>query len=285
MKKWAKVLLLTTLIALLSQTLPACTAQLGASSSSKQVSAVTPSAPTPTPEPTPDMSASYIYEANPQLTPVNYSSKAILPPSEDMGQEYIDRMIFLCDSTLYGLKWYGLLKDGGETRQIWTGETGTLTLGYQSTVKIVYPEDGAMRTIREAVELKKPEYLIITLGINGISFMDEDYFVREYSSLVTDIREISPDTNIILQSIFPISPTFVHWGDITNAMVTQANGWILRIAEQTGCPYLDTISVLLDDSGNVKEELTAGDGLHFSPDGLNIILNYIRSHAYTPEDR
>lgn len=280
MQKWSKTILLSALITFLSLILSACTTVPADPSPSTKVCTRTI-----IPEPTPDMSASNIYEANPQLTPVDYSSKAILPPSEDMGQEYIDNMVFLCDSTLYGLKWYSLLKDGGDTRQIWTGDSGTLTLAYQSIVEIVYSEDGSMRTIREAVELKKPEFLIITLGINGISFMDEDYFIREYTNLVTDIQEISPDTNIILQSIFPISPSYVHWGKITNAMVTQANSWILRIAEETGCPYLDTISVLLDDSGNVKEEIISGDGLHFTTDGLNIILNYIRTHGYVPKGK
>lgn len=285
MRKSSRTVLLVTLIALLVLVLSACETEQSDPAESADLSAKTMLTTTPTPEVTPDMSAAYIYEANPELTEVDYSSKAILVPTEDMGQEYIDGMFFLCDSTLYGLKWYSLLKDGGDTKQIWTGDEGTLTLGYQSTVEIVYPEDGTMRTIRDAVELKKPEFLIITLGINGVSFMDEDYFVSEYTDLVTDIRELSPDTNIILQSILPISPTFVYWGDITNAMVTQANSWILRIAEEIGCPYLDTISVLLDDSGNVKEELTAGDGLHFSPDGLNIILNYIRTHGYIPDEK
>ena len=33
--------------------------------------------------------------------------------------------------------------------------------------------------------------------------MEEDYFKSEYKMLVEDIKEISPDTKIILQSIFP----------------------------------------------------------------------------------
>lgn len=280
MQKWSKITLLTALFTLLSLVLPACAKEPVEQSPSIEVWTETI-----IPKSTPDMSAAYIYESNPNLTPVDYSSDAILPPSKDMGQEYIDKMVFLCDSTLYGLKWYSLLKDGGDTNQIWTGESGTLTLAYQSVVEIVYPDDGSMRTIREAIKLKKPEFLIITLGINGVSFMEEDYFIREYTDLVTDIQEISPETNIILQSIFPISPTYIYWGKITNDMVTQANSWILQIAEETGCPYLDTISVLLDDSGNVKEELTSGDGLHFSPEGLNIILNYIRTHGYIPKEK
>ena len=67
---------------------------------------------TTTPAPDPDRSAAYIYELNPELTPVNYDSPALLLPSEDMGQEYIDRMTFICDSPTYWLWPLELLSDG-----------------------------------------------------------------------------------------------------------------------------------------------------------------------------
>lgn len=284
MKKFAKATIFAAVM-LLSLTLSACTGAAVPSPDAEESTQPTASpTPTPTPIPTPDASAAYIYEAHPNLTPVDYTSDAILTPTEDAGQEYIDKLIFLCDSTLYGLQWYNVLTapDGGKTKQIWTGDEGTLTLAYVYDTKIVYPEDGTMRTILEAVELKKPEYLVITLGVNGISFMDEEYFKNVYTQLVTDIQTTSPDTIILLQSIFPISPTYKYWSSINNDKVTAANSWVLDIAEQTGCKYLDTISVLMNNDGNAKEELMGGDGLHWAPDGLNLILSYIRTHAYNP---
>lgn len=243
----------------------------------------TPS-PSPTPAPTPDSSAAYIYEQNPELTPVDYSSSAILPPSSDAGQEYIDGITFLGDSTSYGFIFYGSLSGGKDTKQVWTGFRGTMTLSYQSTVGIKDPTDGSEKTIRQCVEQYKPEYMIITLGLNGVSFMDEEYFKTEYKSLVSDIQSLSPDTKLILQSIYPISPLYVHWGSITNEMITAANSWILQIAEENGCPYLDTYSALADAEGNLKPELDSGDGIHLNPNGLNAVLQYIRTHAYIPPE-
>ncbi len=245
--------------------------------------------PTPTPEPTPtpapevDRTAAYIYEANPTLTPVNYDSPALLPPSEDMGQGYIDRITFICDSPTYWLWPRELLSGGKDSKQIWTGPEGTMTLAYQSTYHILDPFDKKQRPIRDVVALHKPDILIIAVGINGISFMDEAYFTKEYKDLVTDIQEISPDTILILQSIYPITHRYKHYGNITNAMITEGNSWILNIAEETGCPYLDTHSVLLNDEGNAKDELMLKDGLHPNVEGLTIILDYIRTHAYIGE--
>lgn len=239
---------------------------------------------TPIPIPQVDRSAAYIYEANPELTAVNYASPALLAPSEDMGQEYIDRITFICDSPTYWMWPLELLSGGKDSKQIWTGPEGTMTLAYQSTYHILDPYDNQQRPIRDVVALHQPDILIIALGINGISFMDQEYFSEEYKDLVTDIQEISPGTILILQSIYPITHQYKHYGSITNAMITEGNSWIMNIAEETGCSYLDTISVLLNDEGNAKDELMRQDGLHPNVEGLTLILDYIRTHAYVENE-
>jgi hypothetical protein len=253
----------------------------GSGETTEQPTETTPvSTPTPSPKPVVDRSAEYIYQAFPKFTPVNYDSPAILPETEDMGQGYIDKISFICDSPTYWLWPKGLLSGGKESNQVWTGPEGTMTLAYQSTYWILDPFDNEEKPIRSVVEQHKPEYLIIALGINGVSFMKEDYFVDEYTDLVTDIQAISPDTIILLQSIYPITSDYRNWGHITNVSITRANSWILKIAEKTGCKYLDTISVLLDDNGEAKAELMRSDGLHPNTDGLKLILHYIRTHGY-----
>ncbi|HZK41948.1 MAG TPA: SGNH/GDSL hydrolase family protein, partial [Clostridia bacterium] len=221
-----------------------------------------------------------IYELNPKLTPVNYDSPALLPPSKDMGMAYIDRMTFICDSPTYWMWPLGLFSDGKDSRQIWTGPEGTMTLAYQSSYHILDPYDKKERPIREVVALHPPDILVIALGINGISFMDEAYFTEEYKDLVTDIQAISPDTIIIFQSIYPITQKYKYYGSITNAKISAGNSWIMALAEELGCSYLDTFSVLLNDEGMAKDELMLNDGLHPNRDGLILILDYIRTHAY-----
>ena len=227
-----------------------------------------------------DRTGEEIYNNHPDLTPVNYSSPNILPISEDMGQEYVDKLTFICDSPTYWMWPWGLLEGGEDSNSIWTGPEGTMTLAYQSTYCILDPYDNVEKPIRQVVEEHKPEYLIIALGINGISFMDEEEFKADYSDLVSDILEISPDTKLICQSIYPITPAYRWWGDITNVMITEANSWILEIAEEYGVPYLDTFSVLLGEDGHAKRELMGSDGLHPNYEGLKTVLQYIRTHKY-----
>jgi len=239
-----------------------------------------PETPSATPEPTPD--------PTPEVTPPPASSSsqfdlegaAILTETEDYGQEYIDKMIFLGDSTTYGMKYYAVLSEGKNTKQVWTPSNGTLTLSYQGFASIVYPEDGSEIPIRDAVEKSKPEYLVITLGVNGVSFMDEDYFKAEYKDLITDIQAISPDTKILCQSIFPVASNYEYLSSINNENISRANGWILEVAEETGTRFLNTASVLVGEDGWLPQEYQNGDGLHLNETSFTIVLSYIRTHGY-----
>ncbi len=211
----------------------------------------------------------------------NYAaSPATLAETEDMGQEYLDSIVFLGDSTTYGMRYYEMLSGGKDTLQVWTPTSGTLTLSYQSVATILYPETNTEIPIREAVELKKPAYMIITLGVNGIAFMDGDYFKSEYTDLVKGIQARSPDTKIILQSIFPVASSYEYMSSINNDKIAAANQWVIEVAEQTGCRYLATSSALIGSDGFLPESYQNGDGLHLDPDGFNIVVNYIRTHGY-----
>lgn len=229
-------------------------------------------------------SVNSLYETNISFTPINYESTAYSKLSKDLGQSYIDKLTFLCDSPMYWLWPNGLLKGGQNTKQIWTGPTGTMTLAYQGSFNILDPYDFIEKPIRDVVREHTPEYLVIALGINGISFMDERDFLAEYTDLVTDIQEISPDTKVLFQSIHPITKSYKYSGSITNDTITKANSWILSIAEETGCMYLDTFSVFFNDDGTINSKLFKGDGLHPNVEGLELALEYIRTHGDTYDD-
>lgn len=235
--------------------------------------------PIPEPEPEVDRRAEHIYEAHPELTPVNYDSPSLLPISEDMGMDYLDQFTFLCESPTYWIWPYGLLKDGEETKKVWTGPEGTCTLAFLEGYEIRDPYDGGLRTIPEAIALHKPDHVIIALGLNGIAFMDEEWFTQEYEDLLNDIWANSPDTVIVLMSMYPVSKAYSDQGMITNSMITAGNSWILKIAEKYGLGYIDAYSCLLGEDGNAIESLIKPDGFHPNYDGLVLILDYIRTHA------
>lgn len=205
----------------------------------------------------------------------------VLGETEDAGQEYIDKLVFLGDSTTYGLRYYKMLSGGKETTQVWTPVSGTLTLSQVSFATILYPETGEEITIKAAVEAKKPEYLVVTLGVNGVSFMGEDYFKSEYKKMIETIQTASPDTKIICQSIFPVARSYASLKSINNEKIDAANRWICEVANDCGVKYIDTNSALRDEEGWLPEEYHNGDGMHLQTNSFTIELNNLRTHAWT----
>ncbi|MCD7767802.1 MAG: GDSL-type esterase/lipase family protein [Oscillospiraceae bacterium] len=186
------------------------------------------------------------------------------------------------DSTTYGIGYY---YEQGYTElcpssQVWTPASGTLTLSQYNIATIVYPETGEELTITEAVTQAEPEYLYnITLGVNGVSFMDEEWFKRDYSALVESIRAASPDTEIVLNSIYPVAASYAHQDEISNEKIRAANGWIEQVATDTGCRFLYSYEVVVDESGNLPEERQNGDGIHLNGEAFTEVMYYIRTHA------
>lgn len=219
-------------------------------------------------------------ETTAENTPV--ISPAVLAETPDAGQEYIDSIIFLGDSRTYGLKAYKMLRDGKETTQVWTPLSGTLTINAVSTKKIYYPAMDSEVLISEAAADAEPKLMVISLGFNYASGAlskdkQQTYFINEYSKLIDIIKENSPETIIILQSLYPVySPMY---DAINNEMVNERNAWILETAESKGVYYLDTQSVLRDENGDLPEKYQNGDGYHPNEAGYKIILDYIKTHA------
>lgn len=212
--------------------------------------------------------------------PVTASTR--LSETPDAGREYLDRIVFLGDSTTYGIGvYYGYgYTDLCPPDQVWTPASGTLTLSYYSIATIVYPETGEELTISDATERAKPDIMVITLGVNGISFMDEEWFIRDYTALVENIQAASPDTKIILNSIYPVAASYKYQKDINNDKIRAANTWIEQIAENTGSRFLNSYESLVGSDGYLPESMQNGDGLHLTGEAFGIVMNYLRTHSY-----
>ncbi|MGI6167311.1 MAG: SGNH/GDSL hydrolase family protein [Eubacteriales bacterium] len=217
-----------------------------------------------------------------------------LGPTEDYGQEYIDKMIFVGDSTTYHLLSTAVLSGGRDTKQVWVpiveeggNKLPTLSLDIDTiNKKITNPRTGEKMTIPEAAAVEKPEYMVITLGINnGVPSLGENEFKKCYRKLLDAIIAASPDTKIILQSIFPVTSkcTQKH-PKITNEKIDRANGWVADLAleyKEYGVRYLDTNSVLKDETGCLNPAYTDdSEGIHLNKAGYEAVLRFIRTHGY-----
>lgn len=204
---------------------------------------------------------------------------AVLDSSEDAGDAYVDGIIFIGDSTTHGMAFYGVLDGGKETTQVWTPKSGTLAMWNLLTEHIVYPDDDSEMLISDAISIKRPETVVLTLGVNGVSSLDEADFKKYYQGLIDAIKDASPDTKIILQSIYPVCDYYQYVNSISMEKINRANSWIVQLANDNGIYYLNTITSLVNEKGYLNDNYCNGDGIHISKEGFNVILDYIRTHA------
>ncbi len=206
-------------------------------------------------------------------------SPTVLGESEDMGQEYLNKIVFLVDATNVGLRSYGVLDGGKNTKQVWRTGSGTLTLSDICSKKIIYPESGTEMTVAQAAAKAKPEYLVIALGFEGINNISAEDFSAQYTALIDAVKEASPDTKIMLQSIYPIASRVT--GKLSNSIIDEANNSVMSVAQSNDVKYLDTCVILKDGSGAMKEEYdNGGTGWNLNQQGFEAVLAYIRTHGY-----
>ena len=192
------------------------------------------------------------------------------------GADYLGKIVFIGDSRTYGLRHFAMLEGGTATAQVWTPLCGTMSVWDMQNQKIYLPDTGAEMTCAEAAALKHPEILLISLGFNGFEMVEHDYFAEEYLKLIAALQSSSPESVIVLQSMFPVCRSYADTR-ITNAAIRGGNEIIREVAHTAGVFYLNTAEALCDADGYLPEAYTS-DGCHLTPLGLDAELNYICTH-------
>ncbi|MBE6694593.1 MAG: hypothetical protein E7589_07500 [Ruminococcaceae bacterium] len=227
------------------------------------------------------MAENTIFSTEDDARPTASASSVVLPYSADAGSAYQDSLYFLGDSLTAHLISRGVLSGGTQTKQVLAPKLGMLNLNSEITfAKVVLPRDGREVTAAEAVAIEKPPVLIVTLGTDwGVSYLEREDFKYCYSKLIRALKEASPDTKIVLQSIFPVT---VDCKVLSNKKIDRANVWVRELAGEHGLNYLDTQSILKDSEGNLRRELcNSDDGIHLTTEAYIEILGYIRTHRCT----
>lgn len=190
-------------------------------------------------------------------------------------------IVFFGDSTTAHLK----LRGGIPEENVWSGSANTVLFSTVNDVCPVYlPDEGRSVTLREAVRLKKPEILVITLGVSGgAGFVPEAKFKSIYRELICSVRESSPETRIFVQSILPLSDKSVlHYSRLTKEAVLEANEWIKQVCAECGIAYIDSHSLLTDETGYLKKIYQNDEYMHLTSEAYSVItdnvLNYVNKN-------
>ena len=210
----------------------------------------------------------------------------ITEEAETQEINYIDRIIFLGESTTYHLKSRGVLSNGKNTTQVWAPKSGTLML--DPTVcecRIVYPETKEELSLEESLKRKQPEIMLLTFGLNGATgFISrkEAYFKFCYQKLINLIKRTSPNTRIIINSCYPVAENmdmrnYTVDAKTLNSYIDTINLWAKSLATENGLLFTDSTTVLKDINGYLSPSFQAEDGYHLNAEAYKSILKYLNS--------
>ncbi len=187
--------------------------------------------------------------------------------------DYFDDAVMVGDSITYGMASYGYLSFNHVFAKI------GLHQGTALTSKCVYTSKTQGYSISDALEKAKPGKIYVTLGINAIYNYKADSFYDNYRALLMKIKKASPDSVIVIQSIFPVTENWAinNGKPNCNQYIAYANQKLSELAKEEGCYFLHTYEKLTDENGFLQREFS-GDGIHLSRKGYEAVFNYILTH-------
>ena len=230
-----------------------------------------------------------------------------VPESEAVDASWYDDAVFLGDSRLDGFRLYA-----GPSGATYFTEAGAkaLSIADKNTERL---PDGSKVPILKALEGRTFSKVYLNLGMNNLGDYDiQKEFVDAYAADIDRIhdrkldaladiaeeahgqsllvfysyrhdidriREIQPDCDIYLMTLFPVTAEQEAKGSyVNNRAIADLNSCIRYLAAEKGVYLLEVDSVLTDADGNLPEE-SSFDGIHLTPEACKLWRQYLDTHT------
>ena len=114
-----------------------------------------------------------------------------------------------------------------------------------------------------------PAQILLLIGINNVPRGESaDSIAAGIRRIVQRIRQESPATEVLVQSVLPVTPQYGKFDGHTShwQLVPEINRRVRRLAQEEKVTYIDLFSHFADAEGKMKPEYT-NDGLHLKGNG------------------
>lgn len=199
-----------------------------------------------------------------------------LKETQNYGNEYFNKITMVGDSNTMNMYLNGYLNG----MKAWA--IPCLHAESMHSTEINLYGLGIKMKLLDAVEKYKPETMILNFGTFSTEWISEETFIEKANSMIEGIKEKSPNTKIILISIYPIKKGY-NLNTFEQDIINKYNFLILEMADKHGLRYLDVQEALKGDDGYGKEEYFIDDKFHLTYLGHSIVKEYIKTHALEEE--
>lgn len=192
--------------------------------------------------------------------------------STDYDKEFFSNSLFIGDSIFTGFSGFGYLDPENVFAQVGLNPESAITKEINGV------------TAAKKAEAMQPDYICIMLGTNGLAFLSTDYMAEEMSKLIDELRAVSPDSEIVILSIPPV--TAVHESENPEKLpvITDYNSKLEKTAEDKECRFIDIFTMLQDEDGYLAADYAEADGLHFLGKAYGVVLSRIQFELADEEE-
>ncbi|VEI06470.1 GDSL-type esterase/lipase family protein [Kurthia zopfii] len=126
---------------------------------------------------------------------------------------------------------------------------------------------GLLRRLPD-VTMGQPQKIVIMIGTNDLSLkVPQKKIIENYQLLITQIKEQTPKTKIILTTVLPFNED-IRSTKVENGQIMKLNEEIRNLAKQNNVLLVDLYDVFL--KGHQLNKAYTSDGLHLNGEGYAI---------------
>ena len=185
-----------------------------------------------------------------------------------LNEEYAlhSQTVLLGDSITDFFNWYELFYDFSKT----TGQA-VYNRGISGDTT-----DRLLERLHDNVLSIKPRNIVILIGTNDIGKgIPLEISVQNVDSILKEIKENCPETNVILQAVYPVNKPMRFTNEKrTNKKIDLMNKEFVKLSEKHNCHWLDLTEKLRGNDENLNKDFTF-DGLHVNVEAYKIIAENI----------
>ena len=238
--------------------------------------------PTPTPTPTPT--------STPTPTPTPTATPTPEPITEERlssGEfdSYFDDAVIIGDSLTKGFTSYIYRQRRAGSNAL--GEAnfmGTASMSVKNAcrdannLRITFTYRGKKVSITQGINAMKAKKAFILLGLNDISYRNWPDVEQNFADLIEAIQQKCPETQIVIQGVFPVPAKFCIERGISIAHWNTFNDILRTVCEAHQVELYDFSAMFMDENGYMKPVYSDG-GFHLSAAGAEVWHRALRIYA------
>ena len=199
---------------------------------------------------------------------------AAIPAGGPVEDAFFETAAFLGDSRTEGFRLYSGLDFGSYYYAV----GATVESVFTKTVETAVGEMPLLDAMTEGTF----DTIYVMLGVNELGWKGTELFYNQYAAVIDRLRQDHPSSEIVLQSILPVSLRQEEKGSyVNNRRIAEYNEVIQTLAAEKACRYLDLGPAVSDETGALRADWTY-DGVHLNGKGCRAWLEELRTHPVPP---